>query len=175
TLAYKAGGSVAPFAAILSAVMGSYGAVGTSVLAVVIIFATVNAYTSGMSRVILAVARDGGFPKWLDYVGPKSGTPTRSLIVLSGLSICMLTVYYFLEVNLQTALLIPSGAAILIYIIGSGAGIRLLKEPGPKKMLPWISLVTSVAVLPFVGILVLASMLTGLLAFVYARKKGNAV
>jgi amino acid efflux transporter len=171
TLAYKAGGSVAPFAAMFSNLMGVHGAIGTALLAVIIIFATVNAYTAGMSRVILAVARDRGFPKGLDYVDPKNGTPTRSLMLLSGFSMCMLTIYYFLDVNLQSALLIPSGAAILIYIVGSGAGIRLLNERGPKRVLPWISLAISIAVLPFVGILALASVLTGLFAFAYARMR----
>jgi amino acid efflux transporter len=171
TLAYKAGGSVAPFAAMFSNLMGVHGAIGTALLAVIIIFATVNAYTAGMSRVILAVARDRGFPKGLDYVDPKNGTPTRSLMLLSGFSMCMLTIYYFLDVNLQSALLIPSGAAILIYIVGSGAGIRLLNERGLKRVLPWISLAISIAVLPFVGILALASVLTGLFAFVYARMR----
>jgi amino acid efflux transporter len=171
TLAYKAGGSVAPFAAMFSNLMGVHGAIGTALLAVIIIFATVNAYTAGMSRVILAVARDRGFPKGLDYVDPKNGTPTRSLMLLSGFSMCMLTIYYFLDVNLQSALLIPSGAAILIYIVGSGAGIRLLNERGPKRVLPWISLAISIAVLPFVGILALASVLMGLFAFAYARMR----
>jgi amino acid transporter len=53
-------------------------------LAMIIIFATVNAYTAGMSWVILAVARDKGFPKELDYVDRENGTPTRSLMILSG-------------------------------------------------------------------------------------------
>jgi len=171
TQAYKAGGGVAPFAAMFSSVMGMHGAIGTAVLAVIIIFATVNAYTAGMSRVILAVARDRGLPKWLDFVDRRNGTPTRALMMLSGLSMCMLTVYYYFDVNLQTALLIPSGSAVLIYIVGSAAGIRLLKERGLKRTLPWISLVISIAVLPFVGILALASVLTGLVAFVYARMR----
>jgi amino acid efflux transporter len=171
TLAYESGGSVAPFAAIFSNVLGSHGAIGTAVVAVVIIFATVNAYTAGMSRVILAVARDGGLPKDLDYVDSKSGTPTRSLVMLSGFSTLMLIIYYFFDVNLQTALLIPSGAAVLIYIIGSSAGIKLLKEQSAKRALPWISLMMSVAVLPFVGVLALASVLIGLLAFVYIRAR----
>jgi len=174
TLAYESGGSIAPFAAIFSNVLGSYAAVGTAVLAIVIIFATVNAYTAGMSRVILAVARDGGLPKALDYIDPRSGTPTRSLTLLSGLSTFMLIVYYFLDVDLQTALLIPSGAAILVYIIGSGAGIRLLDGRGFKRSLPWLSLITSLAVLPFVGLLALGSILTGIAALGYSRMKSAA-
>lgn len=171
TLAYESGGSIAPFAAIFSHVLGNHGAIGTAVLAVVIVFATVNAYTSGMSRVILAVARDGGLPKGLNFVDSRSGTPTRSLMMLTGLSVLMLAVYYFFEVNLQTALLIPSGAAILIYIIGSAAGIKLLNDPNHVRILPWISLIASILVLPFVGLLALASMLTGLVALAYVRFK----
>jgi amino acid efflux transporter len=173
TLAYEAGGSVAPFAAIFSHVLGSHGAIGTSILAVVIIFATANAYTSGMSRVIFAVARDGGLPKTLEYIHPSSGTPTRSLMMLSGFSTFMLILYYFLDVNLQTALLIPSGAAILIYIIGSGAGIRLLRTSGAKRILPWISLIMSIVILPFVGTLAFASIATGILALAYVRWKNR--
>ncbi len=171
TLAYESGGSIAPFAAIFSHVLGSHGAIGTAILAVVIIFATVNAYTSGMSRVILAVARDGGFPKGLEFVDPRSGTPTRSLTMLTSFSVVMLAVYYFFDVNLQTALLIPSGAAILIYIIGSAAGIRLLNDPDHNRFLPWISLIASILILPFVGALAFASILTALVALAYIKSK----
>ncbi len=171
TLAYKAGGSVAPFAAIFANVLGSYGGGGTAILAIVIIFATVNAYTAGMSRVVLAVARDQGLPKWIDHVDTKTGTPTRSLMMLSGLSLVMLMFYYFFEVDLQTALLIPSGAAILVYIIGSASGVKLLNNKGLKRMLPWISLILSIVLLPFVGIVAVASIAAGVAAYVYVRSQ----
>lgn len=169
TLAYKSGGSVAPFAAIFSGLLGSYGAIGTAILALVIIFATANAYTAGMSRVILAVARDRGLPKWLDHVDKKTGSPTRSLIMLSGLSLCMLSFYYYFDVDLQTALLIPSGSAVLVYIIGSAAGIRLLGNRGWKRVMPWISLILSVVLLPFVGLLAIWSILTAVGGYAYVR------
>ena len=162
TGAYKAGGSVAPFAAIFSNTMGRYGAVGTAVLVLFIIFGTVNAYTAGMSRVIYAVARDGGFPRWLHHLNSRTGVPDRSLVTLFGLSILMLGVYFVTEVNLETALLIPSGAAILVYVIGSAAGIKLLKGHGERNTFAWISLIMSLAILPFVGILALVAVFTGL-------------
>lgn len=174
TLSYKSGGSIAPFAAIFSGVMGSHAAVGTAILAVIIIFATANVYTTGMSRVILSVARDGGLPKALDHIDPKSGSPTRSLMMLSGSSLFMLVVYYIFSVDLQTALLIPSGAAIIVYIIGSAAGIRLLDGRGIKRTLPWISLVISVLILPFVGVLALASIAMSVIAYFYALKRMRA-
>jgi amino acid efflux transporter len=168
TLAYKTGGSVAPFAAIFSNVFGSYGAVATSLIAVFIIFGTVNVYTAGMSRVIFAAAKDGCFPKTLAHINEKNSVPDRSLMMLSGSSVIMLLVYYFLNVDLQTALLIPSGAAIIIYILGSASGIKLL--PGRKgKALSWISLVFSAAILPFVGKLAAAGILMGLAGLMYSK------
>lgn len=176
TQAYKAGSSVAPFAAIFSNLFGRYGAVATSLIAVFIIFGTVNVYTAGMSRVIYAAAKDGCFPRTLAHINEKNSVPDRSLIMLSGSSFIMLSIYYFLKVDLQTALLIPSSTAIIIYILGSAAGIKLL--PGKKgKILAWMSLIFSAAVLPFVGKLAFAGILAGMAGLIYSwtlkRKKGT--
>ncbi len=177
TRAYIAGGSVAPFAAIFGGLLGRYGAVGTAILALFIIFGAANAYTAGMSRVIYAVARDGGFPRFLAHLHPRRGVPDRSLGMLFGLSILMLGVYYFSGIDLQDALLIPSGAAILVYVIGSASGVRLLKANGGGKVFAAISLAMSLAILPFVGTLALAAVGTGFagLVFVWStRGRRNA-
>ncbi len=173
TESYRAGGSVAPFAAMFSRIFGSHGAAGTAILALVITLGTVNVYTAGMSRVILAVARDGGLPRVFARVSPRTGAPTASLLLLSGLSVAMLAVYDVLAVDLQTALLIPSGAAVVVYVIGSAAGIRLLRDRGWRRSLPWISLGMSVAVLPFVGSLAWAAILTGTVAMAYGWWRGR--
>lgn len=128
TLAYKTSGSIAPFAVILSNVLGRYGASGTAVLAVFIIFGTVNAYTTGMSRVFYAVSKDGGFPKALGHISEKTKVPDRALIALFSCTLPVFIIYYFLNVNLETALLIPSGAAILVYVIGSASGIKIMSS-----------------------------------------------
>src|SRR5439155_16732998 len=60
TRAYATGRSVAHFAVLLSNALGIYGAVRTAILAVIIIFGTMNAYTTGISRVIYATAKDRG-------------------------------------------------------------------------------------------------------------------
>ncbi len=173
TESYLAGGSVAPFAAMFSRIFGSHGAAGTAILALIITLGTVNVYTAGMSRVIMAVARDGGLPRIFARVSPRTGAPTASLVLLSGLSAAMLIVYYFLAVDLQTALLIPSGAAVVVYVIGSAAGIRLLPDRGWRRSLPWISLAMSVAVLPFVGMLAWVAVLTGAAAMAYGWWNGR--
>jgi amino acid efflux transporter len=168
TQAYRAGGNVAPFAAILSNALGVYGGVSTGVLAVFIIFGTVNAYTTGISRVIYSVAKEGGLPRAVARIHPRTGVPHLSLALLSGLSLITLVASYFLNIDLQTALLIPSGAAILVYVIGSASGIRLLKG-GRARLYPWISLAVSLVMLPFVGLVLVVSVLVALFGLYYRR------
>ena len=169
TRAYAAAGSIAPFAVMLSNALGIYGAVGTAILAVIIIFGTMNAYTTGISRVIYATAKDRGLPRLLDRINIRTQVPDRSLMLLLGLSWITLLLFYFFNVDLETELLIPSGAAILVYIIGSSSGIRLLKVKSAKKLFPWISLAISIIMLFFVGLPILIALSFALLGFVYRR------
>jgi len=169
TKAYAAGGSVAPFAVMLSNALGIYGAVGTAILAVIIIFGTMNAYTTGISRVIYATAKDGGLPRVFDRVNAKTQVPDRSLTLLLGLSWITLAIFYAFNVPLETELLIPSGAAIIVYIIGSSSGIRLLKVKGAKRLFPWISLGISIVMLSFVGLPIVIALAFAVLGFAYRR------
>src|SRR5256886_4265447 len=169
TQAYKAGGNIAPFAVMLSNALGTYGAIGTAVLAIVIIFGTVNVYTTGISRVIYATAKEGGLPRFLDKVHAR--VPHRTLMLLLGLSWLTLALFYFLNVDLASELLIPSGAAILVYVVGSTSCIRLLKARGVKRTFPWISLLISIIMIPFVGLLIFISLAFAATGFLYKRGK----
>ncbi len=92
-------------------------------------------------------------------------------MLLSGLSILSLITYFFLNFDLETVLLIPSGAAILVYVIGSASGIRLLRT---KRLFPWVSLIISLIMLPFVGVLLVASLVAAGMGFAYSRKSAPA-
>src|SRR2546426_3362328 len=170
TRAYDAGGSVAPFAAILSNAVGPYAAVGTAILAAIIIFGTVNAYTTGMSRVIYMAAKQGAFPKALSRVHSETGVPHRALGLISGLSLVSLVLFYFLDVDLPTALLIPSGAAILVYVVGSASGIKLFRKEKKTTLFPWVSLGISLIMLPFVGVPLVVSLTVAAAGWLYQQK-----
>jgi len=157
TGAYSVGGGVTPFAAMMSDAFGSYGGTFVAVLAVFVTFGTVNAYVAGMARVYYAAARDGVFPRTLAVVDRKTGAPRHSLVFLTVMVLLSLAAFYFLNVDFVSAFLMASGAAILTYVIGSVAGIRLLNERGMRQVLPWISLGVSVILLPFIGTLLAAS------------------
>jgi amino acid efflux transporter len=174
TGAYAAGGGVTPFAQMMSNVFGEYGGVAVSLLAVMIIFSTVNAYTAGMGRVVYAAALDGNLPRFLAKIDPKTGIPQRALVALFALVMVDLVVYYLLGVDIQTAFLATSGAAILTYVVGSASGIKLLGSVKLGRALPWASLVVSVVILPFIGYLLLASLPVAIAGYAYGRYRGGA-
>ena len=179
TGAYTAGGGATPFAAMMSDAFGSYGGAIVALLAVFVTFGTVNAYVAGMARVYYAAARDGVFPRTLATVDRRTGVPHHALIFLIVLVLVSLLAFYLVDVDFVTAFLMASGAAVLTYVIGSIAGIRLLNERGIRRVLPWISLLVSLALLPFIGALLAASVAIagiGLLAsWVLSRRERGAI
>jgi amino acid efflux transporter len=177
TGAYTVGGGATPFAAMMSDAFGASAGTIVALLAVFVTFGTVNAYVAGMARVYYAAARDGVFPKTLATVDRRTGVPHHSLVFLIVLVLLSLLGFYILNVDFVTAFLMASGAAVFTYVIGSAAGIRLLKERGMRRILPWISLAVSVALLPFIGILLVASLAiagVGLLASWGLSRRGRA-
>jgi amino acid efflux transporter len=170
TQAYKAGGSIAPFAAMLSNALGTYGGLGTSILAIIIIFGTVNVYTAGMSRVLYATAKQGGLPRFLAKIHNRTGVPHMTLGLILSVSLATITLFYLLKTDLETELLIPSGAAILVYLIGSVSGVKLLKTKGAKRAYPWISLLVSIIMIPFVGWLIFIALAFAAIGYIYQRQ-----
>jgi len=175
TAAYERGGGVTPFSTLMTSILGPSGGVVISALAVVIIFSTVNAYVAGMARVIYAASRDGGFPRALAKVDERTGAPGRSILALLAAVLASLVVFYLLDLGIQSGFLATSGAAILLYVIGSAAGIRLLRERGAGRLLPWASLVVSLVILPFIGAPLAASLAIALVgvAYSWARLRGR--
>lgn len=167
TGAYSTGEGVTPFAGLMTNVFGSLGGVAASLFAIVIIFSTVNAYTGGMARVIYAAAKDGSLPKVLATVSPKTGAPNRALIALFLLIMLSLALFYAFRVDIESAFLATSGAAVLTYVVGSAAGIRLLASKGIRRAIPWLSFLVSLAILPFIGWPLAISLLVAILGLAY--------
>jgi len=150
-----AGGGTAPFAAVASLLFGGAGARVTALLALVIVFAVVNAYVTGMSRVFYAMARAGDLPSALARLDPRTGAPARVIgMMLTGVTIAALA-YDLLGIPLSTAFLVTSGAALGVYAVGSAAGLRIFVRDGTRgrfyPVCAGITLAVSLGILPFVG------------------------
>lgn len=178
TGAYSTGGEVTPFAEMMSNLFGTSGSIVVSLFAVVIIFSTVNAYTVGMARVVYAAALDRSLPRFLVVIDPKTGAPRRALIALFGMVMLSLTVFFVIHIDIESAFLATSGAAILTYVIGSASGVRLLGYQGSRKLTPLLSLGVSLAIMPLIGGLLVISLAVALLGFLYGHyvsvKRGRA-
>lgn len=172
TGAYRSGGGVTPFSGLMSSVLGPAGVLVVAALAVFIVFGNMNAYVAGMARVVYAAAKDGGFPAGLSDVHRGSGVPRRSIGFLLAVTMAGLAAFYLLGLDIQSGFLATSGAAILIYVIGSAAGVRLLKEGGWRRALPWASLAVSVAILPFIGPALAVSLAVALFGLAYGWVAG---
>lgn len=168
TGAYTAGSGLTPFSVMMSRAFGSFGGGALSVLAVLVIFGTVNAYTSGLARLIYASAKDGGLPSFLGTVDPGSGVPRPALVALISVDLLSLLLFYLLHVGVQSGFLATSGAAVMTYIIGSAAGVKLLGRRGAPRALTVLSLAASIVLLPFVGLLLVPSLVVLLVALVYS-------
>ncbi len=173
TDAYSAGAGATPFAYLLSAFFGTYGSSITAAIAVIAVFSAMNAYTAGMSRVIYAVSRSHGLPHAISKVHPKTGIPHRAVVLLSGLALITLFGYYLLNINLVQAFLMVSGVAGVVYVVGSASAIRLLKEKGARKLLPWISLVASLVIISFIDYLLVVAATIIVVSLAYTRKYGR--
>lgn len=170
TQAYDAGNGATPFAYLLSSFFGVYGSTVTAMIAVVAIFSAMNAYTAGLSRVIFAVSKSRGLPVLFSKVHDVSRVPHRALILMSSSALVVLVGYFLFNVNLVVAFLMVSGVAGIVYIIGSASAIRLLKEKGARKLLPWVSLIASIAIVAFIQYLLVAGAIIIVLSVLYTRR-----
>lgn len=69
-----------PAAAVATLMIGPAGAAAVAVLAIVSAVSSINGTTMSSTRVYYAMARDGFFFRWLDYVHPRFRTPSRSVL-----------------------------------------------------------------------------------------------
>jgi amino acid efflux transporter len=158
TRAYLVGGGVAPFAVMMARLWGPYGGLGAAILALVLVVGVVNANTLGISRVVQSVAAAGGFPAGLALLNERTKAPDRALTALFLCTLVVFALFYIGGVSVAAALLVSSGAAVLVYVVGSAAAVKILRSTARSRAdraFPLIALLVSLAVLPFVGLALL--------------------
>ncbi|WP_265447222.1 amino acid permease [Flexivirga meconopsidis] len=146
-----AAGSKAPLSDLLTAGLGGSAKTITAVVAVLLTAGTMNAYYAGVSRLGAALARDGALPRWLATGGEPGQVPLRSLAVVMVMGLGSLVVTTALGLKLSTTMLLATGCFTTVYVVATGAAVRLL----PRGRRPWW-----IAVLAFAS--VFALLLTGL-------------
>ena len=167
TGAYRSGNGLVPFAVILDGVFGIYGKFAAGIIAIVAIFSAMNAYTAGVGRVIQTVSRNGGLPRIFSGENEINGAPGYAIILILVLASVFLLAFWIFKVSIEYAFLVVSGIGVVTYIVGSAAGIRLLKLRGWRRMIPWISLVISVIIVIFIGKLMIFAVVVMFASLLY--------
>jgi len=127
------GTSTAPLSDLLAVAVGDGARVVTAVAAVMLTLGAMNAYFAGGSRLGAALARDGALPTVLAKGSGAGEVPRRSLGLLTLGAGVSLLVTGVLDLGLAPLMLLATGCFTLVYVMGTGAALRLL----PRRSVGW--------------------------------------
>jgi APA family basic amino acid/polyamine antiporter len=87
-------GSASPMAVAARRVLGSWGEALVTVGALVSVAGILNGWILIASRLPQAAARDGYFPRFLERLDPRTGTPVASLVVSGAIAATLASTYF---------------------------------------------------------------------------------
>jgi amino acid efflux transporter len=130
---------------LLEDAVGVNAAIGSAVLALIISLGTTNAFLASVSRLGYALARDGWFPRPLSRLTRRS-TPAGSICLVASISAGGLGLAWIFDWGTEDIVYIPSTLIIVVYLLGTAAGVKLLEGKG--RMLAGIGFVMTLCTLP---------------------------
>ena len=141
----------APVAIMLSRSLGVSSVIIILFLAITTCYGTMNAYSIGVSRLVYALARDQSLPSSLFKLN-KHAAPARALLTLFTGATISLLLDAILKAQLDQLFLVSGAGFIALYILGSGAAVKLLKGRGRglSQTYPYLCLAVSLIVFAFV-------------------------
>jgi amino acid efflux transporter len=160
----------APIALMFSRSLGVSSIAITLFLALTTCFGTMNAYSIGVSRLVYALARDRSMPSAL-YKLNKHAAPARALLILFVGAATTLSLIALVNAQLDQLFLISGAGFTALYILGSGAAVKLLKLPGLKRVFPYVTLAVSIIVFTFVREYVIFPLAIAALSLFWAKGK----
>lgn len=158
----------APVALMFSRSLGVNAIAITLFLALTTSFGTMNAYSIGVSRLVYALARDRSMPSALSKLN-NHAAPARALVILFTGSAMSLFMIALLGAQLDQLFLLSGAGFIALYILSSGAAVKLLRLRGVKRAFPFVTLVTSIVVFIFVREYVLFPLAISGLSILWTR------
>ncbi len=151
-------------ALLLGGGLGAGAANIAAVVAVIVCLGTINAFIAGAARLAYSLARERAAPDWLASLDTH-GTPTHGVWLIGLFAGSGLILTYFTHLSLDFWLALPNTLVLLTYILGMGAGARLLAGRG--RLLAVVTLLMCLVALPFTGIALGPALLIALVAVVY--------
>ncbi|GAA2621936.1 amino acid permease [Streptomyces axinellae] len=149
---------------VLGAGLGFSATVAAAVLATVISLGTTNAFIAAVSRLGLALGRDGWLPAPLARRNgrevPVAGVPTVGAIGAAGLAVSRLGGW-----GTEGIVGLPASLVLVTYLVGTAAGARLLS--GRPRVCALTALVLTAVITPFAAGYIAVPVLVAVLALAY--------
>jgi amino acid efflux transporter len=143
------GDSEAPLSDLMAVAVGESARIITAVVAVMLTLGAMNAYYAGGSRLGAALARDGALPRWLAKGSGAGEVPRRSVVAITVMASLSLAVAAALGLGLPPLMLLATGCFTLVYVLGTGAALRLLDR---WSLAWWTAAVAFVATLALLAV-----------------------
>jgi amino acid efflux transporter len=135
-----------------------------AVAAVLITVGTANAFVAATSRLGYALGRDNSLPAPMARLS-RRGVPAASVLVVASIAGGGLALAYLRGWGAEDFLVVPNSLVIVVYVVGTAAGARLLA--GRARLLAVAAAALCLAILPFAGasLLVPAAVAAGALLY----------
>ena len=153
---------------VLGAGLGFSAAVASAVLATVISLGTTNTFLASISRLAYALGGDGWMPGFLARRSAR-GVPVAGVLTVAAGGAAGLAVSWAGDWGTEALVGIPASLVLVTYLVGMGAGVRLLK--GRARAHAATALVLTAAIAPFAAEYIVVPVVVAAVALVCRWKR----
>ncbi|HDR7562716.1 TPA: amino acid permease, partial [Bacillus mobilis] len=137
-------------------------------VAFIICLGTTNAFIASMGRLGYSLGKAEVAPRYLAHINKKRETPTNAVKVVGFIAIIGLLISFVFHISIDKIVLIPNSLGIVTYIVGTAAGMKLIKNR-LGKIFSIVAFTCCVVVYPFIGGVILIPVAVSFICLCYMR------
>ncbi|WP_436867102.1 APC family permease [Bacillus fungorum] len=137
-------------------------------VAFIICLGTTNAFIASMGRLGYSLGQEEVAPRYLAHINKKRETPTNAIKVVGCIAIIGLLISFVFQISIDNIVLIPNSLGIITYLVGTAAGMKLIKNKLGKNF-SIVAFTYCIAVYPFIGGVILIPVAISFLCLCYLR------
>ncbi|MGD2273762.1 APC family permease [Bacillus wiedmannii] len=137
-------------------------------VAFIICLGTTNAFIASIGRLGYSLGKEEVAPCYLAQINKKRETPTNAVKVVGFIAFFGLLISFGFHISIDKIVLIPNSLGIVTYIVGTAAGMKLIKNK-LGKIFSIVAFTCCVAVYPFIGGVILIPVAVSFICLCYMR------
>ncbi|MGH0555781.1 APC family permease [Bacillus pretiosus] len=137
-------------------------------VAFIICLGTTNAFIASIGRLGYSLGKEEVAPRYLARINKKRETPTNAVKVVGFIAFVGLLISFGFHISIDKIVLIPNSLGIVTYIVGTAAGMKLIKNK-LGKIFSIVAFTCCVAVYPFIGGVILIPVAVSFICLCYMR------